>query len=343
MGLGTVPRRRSAVVLGWAQTGLALPTAGVSGGIVARNLQASPAASGADRGGRAVAAAPGLTRGPAGRAGRSPRPRGVDTVHHVGVELGRQLVATDDLLMRVRALGIDQRNFLRGSLRGATVWVTGFVDLDRGRLLDVAESTAVAFSVDLGSGGRLAPSRAVAAMDHPQGRPRNRNSLQDARIADWHMIRLANQALEQDPRPVQQQMLGHRGRKGESRSSVLARTGARSRSRRAPRILSHLHEEDLAPSVADLDRAGGGARLIHIHAASSALCQAHRACDGVGAVGPDVVVEPLPPSGERFVGDVGRRSVEFVPQTDAESSPRCPIFVRYLAAPPLSYQTGPTR
>jgi hypothetical protein len=64
---------------------------------------------------------------------------GWHTIMAAVLELLAQLLADDARLERVVALGQDEHNFLRGSYRTPTSWVTSFVDLDRGRLLDVVQ------------------------------------------------------------------------------------------------------------------------------------------------------------------------------------------------------------
>jgi hypothetical protein len=60
------------------------------------------------------------------------------------VELGEQLLADDDWLERVVALGLDEHNFLRGSYPSPTSWVTAFVVLDAGGSSTSSRRTAAA-------------------------------------------------------------------------------------------------------------------------------------------------------------------------------------------------------
>ncbi len=113
-----------------------------------------PSSGGADR------ASPGRSV-PAGRQGRPPvaavaRDLGVgwQTVMRAVRDHGGPLVDDPQRLAGVAALGLDETSFLKATRVAPTRWVTGLVDLQRGRLLDlVADRTRAA--VD----GWLAPGR----------------------------------------------------------------------------------------------------------------------------------------------------------------------------------------
>ncbi len=145
---------------------------------------------------------------------------GWHTINNAVLEYGQQMLADDDRLEGVRAVGLDEHNFLHGSFRSPTSWVTGFVDLESGRLLDVVENrTADAvttwFSTQQASWRRGVE---IAAMDPYQGYALAlRRALPHAQIVvdHWHLVRLANQALDETRRRTQQETLGHRGRKGD--------------------------------------------------------------------------------------------------------------------------------
>lgn len=142
------------------------------------------------------------------------------TINAAVLELGAQMLADDGRLDGVRAIGLDEHNFRRGSFRTPTSWVTGFVDLDTGRLLDVVENRTAAAVTTWISQRPLAWREhvTVAAMDPYQGYALAlRRALPHAQIVvdHWHMIRLANQALDEVRRRTQQDTLGHRGRKGD--------------------------------------------------------------------------------------------------------------------------------
>ena len=89
---------------------------------------------------------------------------------------GDPLVDDPKRLAGVTALGLDETSFLKATRVAPTRFVTGLVDLERGRLLD------------------LVADRTRRAVDH------------------FHAIRLANAVVDQVRRRTQQATLGHRGR-----------------------------------------------------------------------------------------------------------------------------------
>ena len=128
-----------------------------------------------------------------------------------------------DHLSRLRtpsAIGIDETSFLAANAQHPTLLVTGFVDLDRHRLIDVVPGrNAAAVSAWLAA----KPSRwlagiATAVIDPYSGYARGlADGLPRARLVvdHFHAVRLANQALDEVRRRTQQASLGHRGRKGD--------------------------------------------------------------------------------------------------------------------------------
>ena len=118
------------------------------------------------------------------------------------------------------ALGLDETSFLKANRSHATLFVTGFVDLDRSRLVDVvAGHSAAAVSDWLDTKpARWKAGITTVALDPFRGYAKGiREGLPDARqvIDHFHAIRLANAALDDVRRRVQQDTLGHRGRKGD--------------------------------------------------------------------------------------------------------------------------------
>ncbi len=145
---------------------------------------------------------------------------GWHTVMRAVVEIGTVMIDADDRLERVTAVGLDEHNFLRGSFTSPTSWVTGFVDLRGGRLLDVVENRT-ADAVQRWIGAQPDQWRRqidVAAMDPYHGYALAlRRALPDAEIVvdHFHIIRLANGVVDETRRRVQQETTGHRGRKGD--------------------------------------------------------------------------------------------------------------------------------
>ena len=131
---------------------------------------------------------------------------------------GTPLVDDPTRLDGVATLGLDETSFLKATPTSPTRWVTGLVDLERGRLLDVvADRTRAAVDRWLGARPRdwlagvdtvaLDPWRGYAsALVAPLGHAR-------VVVDHFHAIRLANTVVDQVRRRTQQATLGHRGRK----------------------------------------------------------------------------------------------------------------------------------
>ena len=140
------------------------------------------------------------------------------TVMRAVHEHGTQLVDDAARLEGVVALGLDETSFLRATPTAPTRWITGLVDLERGRLLDlVADRTRAAVDGWLDARPRdwlarittvaLDPWRGYAsALVTPLGHA-------TVVVDHFHAIRLANTVVDQVRRRVQQATLGHRGRK----------------------------------------------------------------------------------------------------------------------------------
>jgi transposase len=140
------------------------------------------------------------------------------TVMRAVEDHGRPLVDDPARLNGVAALGLDETSFLKATRVAPTRWVTGLVDLERGRLLDlVADRTRAAVAGWLGARPRdwlaqvdtvaLDPWRGYAsALVAPLGHA-------IVVVDHFHAIRLANAVVDQARRRVQQTTLGHRGHK----------------------------------------------------------------------------------------------------------------------------------
>jgi transposase len=140
------------------------------------------------------------------------------TVMRAVAEHGSPLVNDAARLEGVAALGLDETSFLKATRLAPTRWVTGLVDLERGRLLDVvADRTRAAVGGWLAARPQdwLAQVGTVAldpwhgyasALVAPLGHA-------TVVVDHFHAIRLANAVVDQARRRVQQATLGHRGRK----------------------------------------------------------------------------------------------------------------------------------
>ncbi len=148
---------------------------------------------------------------------------GVDATVDVGVRL---LVVVDDGIDHLSrlgaptAIGLDETSWLAATATHPTLLVTGIVDLDRGQLVDVIPARSAAAVEDwLAS----KPARWAAGIRHAVIDPYQpyatalANEVPDAKLVvdHFHVIRLANQALDEVRRRVQHATMGHRGRKGD--------------------------------------------------------------------------------------------------------------------------------
>lgn len=133
------------------------------------------------------------------------------------VVIGEQLVDHPDRIGPVTALGLDETLFARVGPFRAQLWSTQIVDVRRGQLLDVVA-------------GRSAPepcrwlaARPAAWRDRIEWATLDLSAsyrtvfdtmLPDAtQVADpFHVVKLANTALDECRRRVQNETLGHRGR-----------------------------------------------------------------------------------------------------------------------------------
>ncbi len=120
----------------------------------------------------------------------------------------------------VVGIGVDEKRFLNANREHRTIFTTQIVDLDRHRLLDVVEGRSrdvldqwlterdtdwceqiTLATLDPAAGYRLALveglPNATLVVDH------------------FHAVKLANTAIDDTRRRVQQTTLGHRGRKGD--------------------------------------------------------------------------------------------------------------------------------
>jgi len=207
---------------------------------------------------------------------------------------GRSLVEDPMRLDGVAALGLDETSFLKATRAAPTRYVTGLVDLERGRLLDLVADrtrTAVAGWLHARSRDWLAQVGTIA-LDPWRGYATALvASLGHARVVvdHFHAIRLANAVVDQVRRRVQQVTLGHRGRKPDPlyRIRKLLLTAAEQLTQRGRvRLRAGLAVGDPTGEVA---AAWQGKELLRaVYAASdladarAALERLYRWSDGVG-------------------------------------------------------------
>jgi transposase len=134
------------------------------------------------------------------------------------VDYGAPLVDDPGRLEGVSGLGVDETTFLHARPGRRTRQVTGFVDLDRARLLDVVpgRSGPAAARWLWAQEPRWRAGIEVAALDAFRGyNTALVATLPNATIVidRFHAVGLAIRAVDQVRRRVQNQTLGHRGRK----------------------------------------------------------------------------------------------------------------------------------
>lgn len=133
---------------------------------------------------------------------------------------GQPLVDDPARLGSTTAVGVDETTFLHATAARRTQYVTGIVDLERGRLLDVVAGRSAAVVEDWlaerPQGWR--DQITVAAIDAFRGYA---NALVAALpqatlvIDHFHAVGLANRAVDAVRRRVQNDTVGHRGRSGD--------------------------------------------------------------------------------------------------------------------------------
>jgi transposase len=201
-----------------AQADLALSGAGLRGADLDRASDRDPPSGGADE--RARAEACRRVGKDAHAVAAVARDLGVGwaTIMRAVGDHGRALVDDPTRLGEVTALGLDETSFLKATRVAPTRYVTGLVDLEGGRLLDVvADRTRAAVDSWLDARSRdwlaqigtvaLDPWRGYAsALVAPLGHAR-------VVVDHFHAIRLANTVVDQVRRRTQQATLGHRGHK----------------------------------------------------------------------------------------------------------------------------------
>jgi transposase len=142
------------------------------------------------------------------------------TVMDAVVLHGTPLVDDPARVKSVRALGVDETSFLSAKPDHPTMYVTGLVDLDRKKMIDLVEGNA---AVDL---RRWCATQdpiwlgavRVVATDLAESYRRGTSPHLDhaIRVADpFHVVRVANRCVDKVRRRVQNETLGHRGRKDD--------------------------------------------------------------------------------------------------------------------------------
>jgi transposase len=140
------------------------------------------------------------------------------TVNNAVVAYGERLVDDPKRIGTVDALGLDETLFVRRGRWREKVWSTSIVDVRRGQLLDVVEGR------DSGPACRWLAKRGpqwcgqirygTLDMSGPYRKVYDTMLPDVIQVADpFHVCKLAGQKLDEVRRRVNQDLLGHRGRK----------------------------------------------------------------------------------------------------------------------------------
>jgi transposase len=135
-------------------------------------------------------------------------------------EHGRPLIEDPNRVGDVHSLGVDETSFLRATREHPTIYATGLVDLDDRILIDLVEgnsATDLRRWLDVQPPGWLEQIGVVATDLAESYRAGLAGRLDHAtRVADpFHVVRVGNRCLDTVRRRVQNETLGHRGRKGD--------------------------------------------------------------------------------------------------------------------------------
>ena len=135
-------------------------------------------------------------------------------------EHGTPLVDDPARLDGVAALGVDETAFLAANAKHPTIFVTGMVDLTARQLLDVVPGRSAKALHDWVSGQseQWRAGVTVAALDPFRGYATALSSSlpKPVRVLDaFHVTRLGFAAVDEVRRRVQQETLGHRGRRDD--------------------------------------------------------------------------------------------------------------------------------
>jgi transposase len=140
------------------------------------------------------------------------------TVMNAVIEHGTPLVDDPGRIGAVTQLGVDETSFLRANRDHPTIYATGLVDLRAKVLIDMVEGNTAA---DLRRWTKNADPKWIAgikvvATDLAESFRAGLSPELDhaTRVADpFHVVRVANRCLDKIRRRVQNETLGHRGRK----------------------------------------------------------------------------------------------------------------------------------
>src|SRR5439155_2332457 len=142
------------------------------------------------------------------------------TVMAAVIEHGQPLVEAPDRVGAVSKLGIDETSWLRATRAHSTLYATGLVDLDARILIDMIEGNSAddlrrwcAAQDRAWLGGIQVVTTDLAESYRAGLTPGLAHAV---RVADpFHVVRVGNRCLDKVRRRVQNETLGHRGRKDD--------------------------------------------------------------------------------------------------------------------------------
>ncbi len=142
------------------------------------------------------------------------------TVNNAVLAYGQALVDDPDRIGAVTALGLDETLFSRQGRWRRQYWSTSIVDVQAGRLLDVVEGRdaagPAAWLAARGDDWCAAIGWATLDLSGPYRAVYDTMLPGAVQVADpFHLVRLANSKLDECRRRVQNETLGHRGRKND--------------------------------------------------------------------------------------------------------------------------------
>ncbi len=196
------------------------------------------------------------------------------TVNDAVVSYGEALIDDDpDRIGDVTALGLDEALFCRVGRYRRQLWSTQIVDVAAGRLLDVVEGRTAtgpcAWLAIRGAAWRANIRWATLDLSGPYKTVFDTMLPDATQIADpFHLIRLANQRLDECRRRVQNQTLGHRGRKHDPlyrARRLLTRADERLQDKGRTRLLGLLEAGDPDGEVRTTWHAKEVVRSIYEH------------------------------------------------------------------------------
>lgn len=143
-----------------------------------------------------------------------------DTVMAAVVAHGTPLVDDPDRVGEVEQLGVDETSFLKANRSHPTIYATGLVDTQEGILIDMVKGNTAA---DLREWCRRQPVEwlggiGTVSIDLTDSYRSGLSPHLDhaLRVADpFHVVRVANRCMDKIRRRVQNETMGHRGRRDD--------------------------------------------------------------------------------------------------------------------------------